>query len=344
MRKRLYIVLFLMLWGFTANAYSVTEEEGFYLIEHSWRSEKDTCFISLRINKELYEYYQKDREHLIYKFQFGENELPPTYFGFMFSEYDRPVVREIASQLGEMASSKLEQVKLAVSFVQSIPYAYDSISRGVEEYVRYPVETLVEGCGDCEDKVMLLSAILFEMNADFILLMLPDHMALGLHCDDMEADRYLLLRDKKYYYIETTHSGWQLGQMPKEYYSAEIEAVPINVTPSLRIKGVRFESQPASVHEKALCEFKIDLHNLGPGKVTNLQVHVRLIDQKKKSKILSEEYFALDDLSEGELRTETLSFKSLIRENSVLRVEISGAEVSPQFYETALTYSKTRRF
>lgn len=344
MRKRLYLVLFLMLLGLTANAYSVIEEEEYYLIAHSWCFEEDTCFITLRINKELYEYYQKDREHLIYKFQFGENELPPTYFSFMFSEYDRPVVGEIASRLGEKASSKLEQIKLAVSFVQSIPYAYDSISMGVEEYVRYPVETLVGGCGDCEDKVMLLSAILFEMNADFVLLMLPDHMALGLHCDDMEADRYLLLQDKKYYYIETTHLGWQLGQIPKEYYSVEIEAVPINTTPSLRIKGVSFESQPAFVLEKASCEFKIDLHNLGPGKVTNLQVYVRLIEQKKKGKILSEEYFALDDLSEGEFRTETLSFKSLIRENSVLQVEISGAEVSPQFYEAALEYSKTQRF
>ena len=344
MHARLYLVVLLAIVSLTASAHSVTEEDDCYVIEHSWRFEEEQCSFLLRINKELYDYYQKDREHLIYKYKMDDKVVPPSYFSFMFSEHDRPVVREMARQFDEAALSELESIKLAVSFVQSLPYAFDSESKGVDEYVRYPVETLVDGCGDCEDKVALLAAILYEMKADFILLRLPEHMAIGLHSVGVVADSYLLFQDKKYYYIETTNNGWQIGQIPEKYSSAEMEAIPIDATPNMLVKGVRFESQPAIVLEKASCEFEIDLHNLGPCKVTNLQLYVRLYNRGRKNRLLAEEHYAISDLQEGEMRTETLSFKSFIREDCVLQVEIVGDNIDTQSFEYNLDYTRTRRF
>jgi hypothetical protein len=46
---------------------------------------------------------------------------------------------------------------------------------------------------------------------------------------------------------------------------------------------------------------------------------------------------------EGEHRTDLLPFKSLIKENCVLVVELTGEEVAPQSYELNMEYSKIKR-
>ena len=118
------------------------------------------------------------------------------------------------------------------------------------------------------------------------------------------------------------------------------EVVPVDDTPSLLMKGVRFESKPASISIKADCELEIDLHNLGPGRVTEMMLHVRIIEKGPTNYLLAEEYFSLNTLQEGELRTEKLSLKSLIKENCILEVELTGAEVEPLFYTLGLRYSQ----
>ncbi len=59
--------------------------------------------------------------------------------------------------------------------------------------------------------------------------------------------------------------------------------------------------------------------------------------------MLTDETFLLNDMLEGERRTETLPFKSLIKENCVLVVELTGEEVAPQSYELTMEYSKIKR-
>lgn len=344
MRACHHLFLFLLLFlSLSVSAHTVTEKGGYYRIEHTWAFEGKQCSISLGVSTQLYNYYKNEREHLAYRYQFNQDEIQPNYYGFMLSEYDRPVVREMARLCSELASSELEQVKIALSFVQSLPYAFDSDSKGEDEYVRYPVETLVDGCGDCEDKVALLSAILYEMDADFMLLIMPEHMALGVHCSGVMADRYLLFREKKYYYMETTMPNWKIGQIPEEYHKTEMEVVPLNATPTLLMKGVRFKSDPSYSFEKANCELQIDLDNLGPGKVSNMMLRVRVIEKGAPDRLLSEEYFILGDILEGASRTERLSMKSLIKANGVLEVELTGTEVDPQYYQMELSYSKVRR-
>ena len=340
MRARLYLILLLAFISLTSSAHSVVEHEGYYEVEHTWEYNKKNCAITLNISKSLYNYFRNEREHLAYRYQFQEDELPPNYYSFMLSEHDRPVMQALADEFSRNAATDLERIDLALAFVQSLPYAHDADSKGTDEYVRYPIETLVDGCGDCEDKVALLTALLYEMDVDFILLVLPEHMAIGVHCDGVEAERYLLFRDKRYYYLETSMPSWQIGQIPEDYYDTRMEVVPVDDTPNLLMKGVRFESKPASVLAKADCELDVDLHNLGPGRVTELMLHVRVIEEGTANHLLAEEHYLLSTLQEGELRTEKIALKSLIKENCALEVELTGAEVEPLSYRLGLKYSQ----
>lgn len=337
------ILFLLLLISVALSAHSVVECDGYYEVKHSWKCNGRECSITLNVGTDLYEYYRNDREHLAYKYRFNEDETEPNYYGFMLSEHDRPVIRWLAREFYSRAASEEESIFLALTFVQSLPYAYDSDSKGEDEYMRYPVETLVDGYGDCEDKVALLAALLYEMDVDFILLVMPEHMAIGVHCDEVDIPRYLLFQDKKYYFLETTMPNWSIGDIPDAYRSAEIEVVPVDATPSLLIKEVRFESQEALVYEKADCELQVDLHNLGPGKVTEIGVVVRIIEKGKRNRLLAEEYYPLNDMQEGEQRIEHLFFKSRIKENCLIQVELSGWEVRTQYYEVELGYNRIQR-
>lgn len=337
------ILFLLLLISVALSAHTVVEYDGYFEVEHSWKYNGKDCSITLNISTDLYDYYRNDREHLAYVYQFNDGEVPPNYYSFMLSEHDRPLMHALAQEFSRYALTEKDQIELALSFVQSLPYAFDSDSKDEDEYVRYPVETLVDGCGDCEDKVALLVALLYEMDKDFVLLVMPEHMALGVHCDEIEGSRYLLYQGKKYYFMETTMPNWQIGQVPEDYFSAEAEVVPVDDTPNLLIKGVHFESQSSFIYEKAQCSIEINLHNLGPGKVTGVELVVRVVEKGNRNRLLAEQYYPLSDMQEGELRTENLSFESLICENSILKVELVGAEVETLYYEVALDYSRSRR-
>ena len=340
MRTRILLVL--MLFSASLSAHTVVEYDGYFEVEHSWKYNGKDCSITLNISTDLYDYYRNDREHLAYVYQFNDGEVPPNYYSFMLSEHDRPLMHALAQEFSRYAFTEKDQIELALSFVQSLPYAFDSYSKDEDEYVRYPVETLVDGCGDCEDKVALLVALLYEMDKDFVLLVLPEHMALGVHCDEIEGSRYLLYQGKKYYFMETTMPNWQIGQVPEDYFGTEVEVVPVDDMPSMLIKGVRFESESTFVEEKAQCSLQVDLHNLGPGKVTELELVVRIVEKGSRNHLLAEQRYPLSDMQEGEFRTENLSFESLICENSILQVELVSVEVETQYYQVALNYSRSR--
>ena len=87
---------------------------------------------------------------------------------------------------------------------------------------------------------------------------------------------------------------------------------------------------------------EVELHNLGPGEVKDVVLHVRVVE-KGMNRLLAEEYFSLQDLQEGEHRTEKVSVVSLIKENSVLVMELTGTGITPLYYEYEMNYSRVRR-
>ncbi|MBR5429250.1 MAG: hypothetical protein IK116_01850 [Firmicutes bacterium] len=106
-----------------------------------------------------------------------------------------------------------EAVMLAVAFVQSLKYTPDDIGLGYD-YPKYPLETLYDQGGDCEDTSILLVSLIKEMGYGCALIMFDDHMGVGILGDDSVAGYYYEAYGNKYFYVETTDVGWQIGEMP----------------------------------------------------------------------------------------------------------------------------------
>lgn len=127
-----------------------------------------------------------------------------------------PVIKEIATQLKIIATSKgynqYEAANFVLSFVQDIPYELDRESIGLDNYPRYPVETLIDGAGDCEDVAALFASLIkspsFNMDAVLVYLTneMTGHMAVGLNFG-LPADPIVATWTyacKVYYYCEAT--------------------------------------------------------------------------------------------------------------------------------------------
>ena len=98
MRARVYLIIIIAFASLTAMAHSVTEEGGYYEVEHSWVCNGKRCSVTLNISTNLYDYYQNEREHLAYRYQFNGGEIPPNYFSFMLSEHDREIMQALADE------------------------------------------------------------------------------------------------------------------------------------------------------------------------------------------------------------------------------------------------------
>ena len=110
------------------------------------------------------------------------------------------------------------QVDFLIDFVQNLPYVPDDVGTGYDDYTKHMVETLVEGGGDCEDTAVMLASLLQSdsFNYDTVLLLLPGHMAVGVYGDDLPGT-YYEYDGRRYYYVETTGRGWDVGEVPEEY-------------------------------------------------------------------------------------------------------------------------------
>ncbi|MGN1097875.1 MAG: transglutaminase domain-containing protein [Clostridia bacterium] len=114
----------------------------------------------------------------------------------------------------EYSMTESERLNMVISFVQSFEYAEDRSAKGVDEYVNFPIETLFEKKGDCEDTAILLACILREMGYDAVLLRFPGHIAVGLKCGFSLKGTYYMYNNSRYYYIETTGPDWEIGTVP----------------------------------------------------------------------------------------------------------------------------------
>jgi predicted transglutaminase-like cysteine proteinase len=174
--------------------------------------------IELAISRSLFEYYRRQ----------------PRYNGQwnLYAELEMPEVRELASEFQKLHArhkwNTFNQAYNVLKFVQScVPYSYDKDTTGHEDWARYPIETLMEGTGDCEDLAILCAAVIARLGFQVVLLVYPKHVAFGVAgADNLKGD-YIL--DPKtgfrYFYGEATANGWHLGEIPREFTSTEPEKI-----------------------------------------------------------------------------------------------------------------------
>ena len=83
---------------------------------------------------------------------------------------------------------------------------------GRDEYWKYPVETLIDKEGDCEDTSILFCAIAKQMGFDTCMILYPGHMAAGVNLDGLSGYYYTFYANH-YYYCETTNRDWCIGDV-----------------------------------------------------------------------------------------------------------------------------------
>lgn len=185
----------------------------YYTRTYHWTYGGHSPTYTIKIPKPLYEYYQQQpHDRNIAK--------------YALSSTDRKVLEAVISDFKENTDSKTEAAHQVVAFVQSLPYFKDKASTGYDEYPRYPIETLVDNGGDCEDTAILTAALLKEMNYDVVLISPPGHMAVGITCPACKGT-YYTYNNKKYYYLETTGNNWKVGQLPPDYKNLKVKIYPI---------------------------------------------------------------------------------------------------------------------
>jgi hypothetical protein len=128
---------------------------------------------------------------------------------------NNPVIQELSKKLLEIFNKNnyLSYSEFVVSFVQTIPYESDDII-SKDGYPRFPIETLFDKGGDCEDTTYLAASILINFGIDVVLVDFPTHIGLGVACSNC-VGKYYVYNSRRYYYLETTGRNYGLGDLPE---------------------------------------------------------------------------------------------------------------------------------
>jgi hypothetical protein len=137
----------------------------------------------------------------------------------------------LASKLHKVAAENgyesYDEVSFVLSFVQSLPYTSDSATAGYDEYPRFPIETLVDDGGDCEDTSILFATIVLILNYTAVFISPPDHLAVGVWGTELSG-HYYTFEDRTYYYCETTGEDWKIGDIPDDFKDTTVSIYSIH--------------------------------------------------------------------------------------------------------------------
>lgn len=164
---------------------------------------------------------------------------------YCFDQYvtvSAPEVVHLANKLLRLGRARgyqaTEQLCFTLAFIQQgIRYAPDiSPHTGqIIEYPKYPLETLMDRAGDCEDQAILAAALLQRMGYQVALLVLPTHVALGVAGLNLPG-AYVTEPTSGicYYYVETTVPHWLPGEVPRQFQpelvTGDFDILPVMVT------------------------------------------------------------------------------------------------------------------
>lgn len=155
----------------------------------------------------------------------------------------------IAPYYGDSLSAYHGFLQFALDFVSAaIPYTVDSLPN---EWPRYPLETLVEVAGDCEDTGILYCSIVRPYVVSTHLLFFPTHVASAVPADWSFIDSrdysvgYYEYQGNYYVIAETTGDPpgyWRIGELPEslrtEWTGGGFWFYDVGLRSSLKGKGL----------------------------------------------------------------------------------------------------------
>lgn len=268
------------------------DSQDYYYRSYNWTYNGTEWQAALTIPKVYYQFY-KSRPH----------DRVEDYAQYALSDYDRLYLKQLIADFKKAGVSKNysdnDNVMNVIAFVQSLPYTSDLATTGYDEYPRYPIETLVDDGGDCEDTAILAAAILNEMGYGTVLLRLPGHMAVGVKCSDGFPGTYYEFRGSKYYYVDTTCKNWPIGVLPDEYKNSSVTVFPMIQSPVI---DVNFSAVAVCADaEYVYYRFHGNVTSVGTGAAKNISVYVAALalSQGENKVWAPDSYIRLGDFEEG---------------------------------------------
>lgn len=157
------------------------------------------------------------------------------YYRYLGDSYNEEMVGQFVSVFKKLQTitgySNDEMLLEVIHFIQSnFLYDHDDATYRVEDYPKYPIETVVERSGDCEDMSFLAASIIKGLGFGVALLLFEDegHCAIGIKGDEGLHGAHYEVDGESYYYIEVTSKGWEVGVVPNDtqYSSPKVYVLP----------------------------------------------------------------------------------------------------------------------
>ena len=178
---------------------------------HTFLFENSTITVTVPVDAGVYEGARStDKSVSIYGNVSESTWVADSYLAMVNDSAQDPMYESLLTQFRKIRDDQKltsdEYLELMAAYVQSLTYETTP-----DNTAKYPVETVVDGAGDCDDKSLLLAGLLSREGYRVALLSFSpeSHMALGV---ESTASPY---KDTGYAYLETTNLSY-VGVPPEE--------------------------------------------------------------------------------------------------------------------------------
>ena len=185
--------------------------------------------------------------------QFKNNLTDPKAYSYaefwgkvyrQLAESDQVYLKQVIDSLDFLSKSdSLDYSAFAhavVKMVQDIPYQYIISGQCTSEHsdhpcyanqrygITSPVEFLYTLKGDCDSRTVLIYTLLRHFDYDPVVLISKEYRHSMLALNIPAAGEYLTIAGEKYYFWETTATGWEPGIIPpgmgnKKYWNVALK-------------------------------------------------------------------------------------------------------------------------
>jgi len=229
--------------------------DGVFHREFNWKFQGRTYTWSMNITEASYDYFssldrpvRRYQERSVWKVQ-------PAYDIYVSHRDDDPFIDALAQALLQQAQKERftdnEAASFTLAFVQSLNYTRDEVTTSYDEYPRFPVETLVDEGGDCEDTAILYASLVIAMGYGSIMVSPPQHMAVGVQADAGFRGVKYPYKGLEYAYAETTGDGYGIGDIPDEYRGTEVAVYDLAPKPLFSLQ-VEFGQVTRDGHQEII--------------------------------------------------------------------------------------------
>jgi hypothetical protein len=231
--------------------------------DYSWHFNGIEWHWMLRIPVSIYDYFR---------------EIPRSdtndYSIYVTHPMDDKCIDKLAAEINRIAEKfsfdDRDKIHFVSTFVQNFQYTLDSETTLYEDYPRYPIETLIDMGGDCEDTAILLGSILDKMGYDIVLALFPQtknkrpHYGVGVALDGAYGTNWES-NGEQYFYLETTRVGWEVGAISGSWTNINPAIYELQLAPFL-------VSSWTVVEKSGFSQVEVSIENIGSAGANNVYV------------------------------------------------------------------------